>query len=504
MIKLTINGKERYSGEKPITISEALHKCGVSLPQPCGGKGICGKCAVKVRGQLSLPIDYELENLEPGLRLACQTYIEGNADIVLNNNEIPSIDKIKLQGEKYSIAVDIGTTNIKNQIIEDSSYQTIDLPTYKNPLSVYGADVISIISNEKDIESLINMQRVLLQGIIDIIKDNISNYEKINSTIILSGNTTMLYIASGISIKTLGQAPYLISEDFTKDKYPIPKELSSIPLQKIIYLPIFSAFLGGDFCAGMTYILKKHNDENILFADLGTNGEIFLKYGEKILAASVPMGPALEGGNITFGSCSIENAAIHFSPSDGFKLGPNSQTFYSFTGSCFIDLIAYFLSEKIITEDGNIQKGNNLFTVTDENNSKRIYISDRIYISQKDIRNFQLAKSALYSSVDFLIMKSGIKLSEINKIIISGNFGSSLNLNNFIITGFIPEFPNADFITPGNTSLLGAINYFRKEIMESEILHLKKITEIVKMESESYFKEKYISSLNFGVKNVNT
>lgn len=505
MIKLTIksSGKSVTFPEK-VTVSHAVREAGLKLDLPCSGRGVCGKCKVKISGELSSLTDFELMYLEPGERLACTTYITGNAVLFSKLEEITlSENKTINLNSNNKLIVDIGTTNIKRSLIDISKRKSTELETFRNPLSAWGTDVISLIKQASDKIELAKMTNSLREKIFEKIifeRDD----SKDTPEIFISGNTVMLYIFRKLNPQELGVHPYKITL-LSPDNNSETLTHNEIKLN-IFYTPVYSAFLGGDFSGSLALMISKYKQDNILFADIGTNGELFLRINETIRACSVPMGPALEGGNIKFGSPGGEKAAVHFDKKTGFKISAhyagqsgslNAGEFYEFTGSCLIDVIAHFLKEELISHTGEILKGNETFPLKETPEGKSLFLNKRVYISQKDIRNFQLAKGAFKAALLSLLKAAQTCGKEIKYFIAAGNFGSYLNPDNFKACGFLPDNINIEFRTEGNTSLKSAESIALQNISVSEILSLKERTNIINLDSSENFQENYIESLNF-------
>jgi uncharacterized 2Fe-2S/4Fe-4S cluster protein (DUF4445 family) len=292
--------------------------------------------------------------------------------------------------------------------------------------------------------------------------------------LVFSGNTVMLHLMFGIDPAPLGVFPYKLSRhDFENitaaniDFYG--PGCGGAPAPSVLGLPVVSAYLGGDFIGGVAFIEDAGFNSNYFFIDLGTNGEMAVcgKPGETY-ATSCAMGPALEGMNISSGMTADIGAIDHCAITDGVftchVIGDGEPTGVCGTG--LIDALALFLSNGIIGSNGSFDKskfkeetpianprGLRAITVLDE---KRMVIAGDIAIGQKDIRNIQLARGASRAGAEILLKESGISPDSIRNVIIAGAFGEKLNIAHFKSLGFIPDFPHAEYVFLGNTSVKAA------------------------------------------------
>ena len=338
-------------------------------------------------------------------------------------------------------ALDIGTTTVQAQLINLDTSEILDTFSALNDQRIFGADVISRISAARNgklngLFSAINNQTesILKQF---ILKYNPDKIEKCS----VSGNTTMLHLFCNTDPSPMGAAPY--TPAFLKEQYLTGKELS-LSAEQITLLPGISAFVGADITAGLTYIDIMNKNNNALFVDIGTNGEIAVwKENEKrLFCCSTAAGSCFEETEI---SCGLSAAS-------------------------FIDAIAEMKSKSIIDETG---------ALADKFIQK--------LISQEEIRRFQLAKSAIYSGIKTLCQTASIKLTEIGAAYIAGGLGTNLNLKNAALTGLLPSEIIDKAAACGNTSLLGAVKSLTDLSFLSRCREIIAYAETVELANNKYF-----------------
>lgn len=445
---------------------------GIKLSAPCGGKGTCGKCKIRVL-QGNKPISIEDQNffskqqLEQGYRLACRlTAYEGQileVDIekdkdfrIVSSYERVVPNGIHKVGEGYSIGIDIGTTTIVLELINLQTGKVESAYTLINSQRQYGADVISRInfSAQGGVEILKQcIQEDILKGI-KILKEEKNITSEEIKKIVIAGNTTMLHTLVGINCESLGQypfTPHLL--DLTELKFKDIFSEGEFNTQ-IILLPGISTYVGADITSGL-YFCHMHQTEAIkLFIDIGTNGEMAIGNKDKILALATAAGPAFEGGNISSGIGSIKGAISgviykedHFECQTIGGIEP-----VGICGSGLIDIMAKCIQYGLIDETGYIVDGTEEIIIYENN-------ENRIVLTQQDIRQVQLAKAAIRAGVEALILEYGVTYNEIETLYLAGGFGKYLTKESMTTLGLIPKELGDKIIKVGNSSLGGCIDY---------------------------------------------
>lgn len=340
-VKVTYEGAdivqmtECRAGENLLAI---LQKAGVCLPAPCGGRGRCGKCRVRIEKGRTLISKEEKEalsreQLEQGWRLACRAVVQMNLEILLPQSEenfwvlnaqqdvcdtLHKKDTCKIQNKSepagsaaqdWGIAIDLGATTIAMQRISIPDGAVLDTWNGVNHQRSYGADVISRI------EASVKGQKLRLQECIrrDLAEGicclalRAGGYEGMKGAA-LAGNTVMIHLLRGYDCTGLMGVPFE-PESLGEEKHSL-RELIAEDLPDItVYLfPGMASFVGGDITAG-TYACGFEHDKRIrMLIDLGTNGEMVLTNSAGLLCASTAAGPAFEGGRISWGMGSLPGA----------------------------------------------------------------------------------------------------------------------------------------------------------------------------------------------------
>ena len=424
-----------------------LAKNNIILPANCGGKGTCGKCRVTI-------IDEILQ--ETTIALSCQYSIEKsvtvNATTIMGEGLIKSIsnDFDVRPAKGTGIALDLGTTTIAAYLIDLSSGKQLDAISQINRQAVYGSDVISRIDASK--AHLKDLQRLIINQINIIIAALQKNRERV-SKMTVSGNMTMLHLLLGVDPSSMGVSPF--TPVFTQSKKLYGDNLG-INCSEVILLPSASAFIGSDIVAGILACDIIDDNKVNLFIDIGTNGEIVLSQKGNLYACATACGPAFEGAKIEMGMGGVNGAVSHISFSNGkLEVKTISGEAYGICGSGLIDCIALLIDNRLIEENGSFNNSSENILKKNLKETK-FYITEKVYITQGDIREFQLAKSAVISGIIALLDECNLVPEDIDNVYLAGGFGYYIDTKNAIKAGLLPGAFQEKIISVGNSSGQGA------------------------------------------------
>ena len=514
-MKITLKNKESN-----ILLSDLLRKALLDIAMPCGENHSCGKCKVKVSGELS-PISaaeaYFLtqKEIDSGVRLACFARATGDVCVELPDEGPAVILQDEYNGEsedndplvslgKYGLAIDIGTTTIVCSLYEAKRAKCLASVSDLNRQRRFGADVISRItySIENSVEELHECIRVQLEEMVEkICKEGSilrSNIEKA----VVAGNTTMLHFFAGLDPKGIGFYPFKPKSLFN---YEV-NVLSGIPA----YIPpCISAYIGADLVCCILVSGMTRKKETSFIVDIGTNGEMALFANGVLYCCSTAAGPAFEGVGISCGvhSCSgaISRVAYDEKRQEVSWETINSAEPFGICGSGLIDAIAMLLSQGAIDKHGRLRKDCHPLSayITGEGRSLRfVFPGTDIYITQEDIRKFQLAKGAIYAGIKTLIMHAGIKEEDLDVFYICGGFGTYLNPKSAEKTGLIPAETSERVVVLGNGAIKGAAMILIDKKNIETLEQIVKISKYIELSADADFMEQYIQGMNFAVNMV--
>lgn len=492
-VTVILNGK-KISAERGKTLSEIT-----GGEKPCGGHGKCGKCKVIVKGEVSALTETEKHLLSPketaaGVRLGCMAHMLGNCKITtISRNESlrvvsdSVVSKFELNPvfERYGVAIDIGTTTLAARIYNTKG-EILGSASSANPQQKHGTDVISRI--EAALGGNATQLAISIRQAVDDIISKIALTAKVDTKkidgVVTTGNTVMMALLTKESAEPFSHAPFNITRLFGETLTACELELQSLSEQTPVYIPpCISAFVGADtVCAILATGLCKNR--SAMLADIGTNGELALWHNGKLTVCSTAAGPAFEGVGICMGMRCADGAIDRVYVENGelkAHIINNSQPI-GICGSGLVDAAACMLDLNMIDENGYLE-------------DDKFVIRQPVYITPKDIRMLQLAKSAISAGISTLIENAKSSASDISTLYIAGGFGSYLNKENAAKIGLIPKAMYRAVKAVGNAALGGAAMMLLNKKARDIALCLAKDAVTVELSTDPLFSEKYILSM---------
>lgn len=468
-----------FEGEK--TVSQVLLDHGVQANHPCGGRGTCKKCVMRMEGALSPRTEAE-RDLPCGLRLSCQAKLLGDAQVwvdeetmlhIQSDGVMPVFSLKPVEG-KTGAAVDIGTTTVAVRLIDLAAGRVLGTRSMENPQRSIAADVIGRM--EAAMAGKGEVLKRLIRDAVDGMILSMCREQGIPGcdVRVITGNTTMLYLYTGKNPVTLSRAP------FEADCLFGCREGENI------YPPCMSAFVGADITCALLAADVLHTTDTVLLIDVGTNGEIALWKDGKLLVSATAAGPAFEGGGIEMGLGSVKGAIDRVWVEDGKILHTTigGEKALGLCGSGIIDAMAALLETEQVDETG----------AADED---ELYITDRVYLSAQDIRSIQLAKGAIAAGIKTLMDEEGVTAKDIDRMYLAGGFGAHLNLQSAAKIGLIPEELVQKTLVLGNAALSGAHMLLLNRDYEDDAKKLCQLARTVNLGGNPAFTENFMECMLF-------
>jgi uncharacterized 2Fe-2S/4Fe-4S cluster protein (DUF4445 family) len=550
-----------YQDNKAVTVEEgttilmAARKAGIVIESPCNGIGTCGKCKVKLdRESLKHVVSKGKHHLsryeeEQGYVLACETQVVGNITVISIQNQKNNTLKILSKGQSFDISlepfikkeysqnenytsvfagekelgrehgdtrgksygaiVDIGTTTLVASIVDLNDGSELGTVSALNPQAVYAQDVLSRIKFSSDDNGLSTMYSEVIKEInrmIHEVSDNSGISTENIYEIIFSGNTCMIHLASNTNPESLGKYPYTpkINGGIYLNASEHKIDISSFG---IMYLPpIISAYVGADITSGVL-ASQLHEKKGItLFVDIGTNGEMVIGFDGSLSATSTAAGPAFEGMNITHGMRAGHGAIEYFEVlDDGISTKVIGDTKASgICGSGLIDIVGELAHNGVINKTGKFvdPESSGLNQTLKEKlvkqDGKLVFkITEDVFLSQKDIRQVQLAKGAVRAGIEFLLASKGVKAEDVDRVLIAGSFGYHLRAKSLINIGLLPKEFEGKIEFIGNTSKSGGHAFLLNKAYRSQMEKLVKNVEVLELANYKDFDKVFVKCLNF-------
>ena len=481
-------------------VSELLQQHLPAFALPCAGNHTCGKCRVHIDGAVSPANESELrllgeDALAKGIRLACAACVTGDLTVTVHEEgqskivawyQTPEYERTETG---YGFAVDIGTTTVAVQLIERATGRVLAERLGENAQRGYGADVISRIEACKTVgldvlsgrinEQLEHMAQECLAetGITEIAES------------VVTGNSTMLHLYEGLDPASLAVVPFDVQSYFGCYSR---RTLAGAP----VYLPrCVGAYVGADItCAILAADLM--NGDTQLLVDIGTNGEMALARDGKLLCCATAAGPAFEGAGLSCGMPAAPGAIRTVQDIDGEISYETVQDAppVGVCGSGILDALAVMLQNEIIDDSGYLE----LEDEDEDEDEPGWKIGDsNIQITQRDVRQIQLAKSAICGGLMTLMDHESLTADDASRFFVAGGFGNTMNHDSAAAIGLFPAGLRSKTAFIGNGALGGACMLLMNRELRTQTEQLaQQATELSLSESPT-FMEYYVDCMSF-------
>lgn len=511
-------------------LSDAAASVNVAIGRHCGGAGVCGKCRVRTeRGKDPLSALNETErkilsdqDRNDGIRLSCCAAVERDGEVTVIDG-VESAGHSILEGfsesiagwapcaEGYGVSVDIGTTTVVCYLLDLDSRREAGRISFLNPQVVFGDDVISRIAYASSAaEALEKIRRTLTDEMDEKIgllaeREGIEK-EKI-SEITVAGNTVMEHIFAGVSPESIGRSPY--RPQFLSLP-PFRASEAGINIAKnglIKLLPNVAGYVGADIAAGVAALGIDETEGIKMLVDIGTNNEIVIGGAKGLYCCATAAGPAFEGARIQYGMRAstgaidrlfIEEGELRYSTIGGAKP-------IGLCGSGLIDAVALALREGLINSGGRFIKPE---SCADPRFRERLGRNDKgmtqllltdgdnpVCLTQKDIREVQLAAGAVKVGIGVMLEEAGISADELSEVCLAGAFGNNINMESAAAIGLIPDIDRNKIRSVKNSSGLGASLALASADFYERTKRTAEKMRYIELSSLPDFQERFVSAM---------
>jgi len=482
---------------------------------------------IEALGMGDLRIDPEgLDELSHLLRRA-----QHRVTVTVAHGEISKVESGDTTARNFGLAIDIGTSTLVVSLINLSTGEEKGVSARLNPQRQFGADVISRIQFcRENPGGIFQLWHVLMEELSQMVRE-VSRKAGVKlsdiSEAIVVGNPTMQHLFLCIDPCYIGESPYapVISRKVRlQSSAGLGPSLGPFPAQTP---PNLSGFVGSDIVGGIISQELLESDENQLLIDLGTNAEIVLGNKNRLLACNAAAGPAFEGAKIECGMIALKGAIdrVWFDEEDVEAASSRLKTRQDaastedvrvhvigdatpkgICGSGLVDAVACLLDLGILEPSGKmaspaalpetlspkIQK-----RLTQEGKEIRFHFSTKVYVSQQDVRQLQVAKAAVAAGIEILTKKMGVETKQIQRVMIAGAFGSYVNPVSARRIGLIPNLPLDRVVSVGNSALEGAKMYLLSRRVRDVADRIRDIVELHELSADDDFKDVFVSKIPF-------
>jgi uncharacterized 2Fe-2S/4Fe-4S cluster protein (DUF4445 family) len=405
--------------------------------------------------ELTVPLDL-LRGLGKTLRDS-----DWHVTAVFVDDVLIDVESGDTSARRFAVAFDLGTTTVVATLLDLETGQPAAVRSMLNKQQPFGADVISRISaTMMDPEALGRLQQLAHETLRELVEEVVAEAHVDISEIYevaVTGNVTMLQLALGIDPEPLSMAPFTIASR----RLPAAKASDfGIPAHErapAVLFPALGAYVGPDIVAGVLATGLTLDKRVRLFIDVGTNSEIVLGSSAKALATAAPAGPAFEAAQIRCGMRAADGAIEGVKIVDGdvqlTVIGDVPPV--GLCGSGLVDAVAELVGAGILDHSGRFVLGSSerLGKIGEEN---VFYLSDDVFLSQRDVRELQFAKASIATGWTILCQELGVEPGEISQVLLGGSFGSYLTASSAVRIGLVPKLPLPRIVAAGNVAGEGA------------------------------------------------
>jgi uncharacterized 2Fe-2S/4Fe-4S cluster protein (DUF4445 family) len=419
------------------------------------------------------------------------------------------------ENASYALAVDIGTTTVAAYLVDLEAGEVVDVMSELNRQAAFGADVVSRIDASKDKGARTLQQRIVEQ--LQEMGDSLCARRRIRSTDVIAcvaaGNTTMVHFLLGADATGIASAPFIpvITDLFVESASEVG--LSFHPDARLVTLPSISGYVGADIVAAILAGEMHEADELSLLIDIGTNGEIVLGNRDGLICCSTAAGPAFEGAHIQHGVGGVAGAV-----SEVLRRGTDwvFQTIQGAApvgvcGSGIVDAVSLLIQDAVLESTGRLKDTDELsdemktayasrlsedgpsFAIVPGENGQ----AARVALTQKDVREVQLAKAAIAAGVRTLVDHAGINMGEIKRLFLAGGFGSYIRRSSAVQIGLIPDELSDRVESIGNAAGTGVVTALLKRSALADCLRIAGMADYLELSNSQKFQDNYIEEMMF-------
>ena len=421
---------------------------------------------------------------------------------VLADDVLIDVEPGDTTGSRHAIAFDLGTTTVVATLLDLETGQPKAVRSVLNAQQPFGADVISRISatmlDEGALDTLRERAHETLRQLTDEVcaeggVDPLAVYE-----VVVTGNVTMIQFALGIDPEPLSMAPFTIAARKLPEARAADFGLQVHERAPAVLFPALGAYVGPDIVAGILATGLTLDRRVRLFIDVGTNSEIVLASSAKALATAAPAGPAFEAAQIRCGMRAADGAIEGVKIVDGevqlTVIGDVEPV--GLCGSGLVDACAELVAAGMLDGSGRfVLDASDRFAKIGEENV--FYLTDDVYLSQRDVRELQFAKASIATGWTILCRELGIDPEEVSQVLLGGSFGSYLTPASAVKIGLVPRLPLTRIVAAGNVAGEGAKIAALSVTERAAANAVLEEVEYVELSGRSDFNDLFIDQLAF-------
>ncbi len=438
---------------------------------------------------------------------------------VVVDDVLVAVEPGDTSGRVFGIAYDLGTTTVVATLLDLTNGMPLAVSSMLNKQQRFGADVISRISATMLDPDALNTLQSLAHQTLDELTGEVCDEAGVERSevyqVAVAGNATMVQIALGIDPEPLGVAPFILAAEDYPDARADELGINVNPRARACLFPALGAYVGGDIVSGGLACGMDRDQRVRLFIDVGTNCEMILGNGERLLATAAPAGPAFEAASIACGMRAapgaievvrIDESGVHVECIDGADA-------VGICGSGLVDAVAELVRVGILDESGRFVSDEQATKVAPHvadrlvmRGQERIFVlsgdpvaGNGVYLSQRDVRELQFAKAAISTGWAILLEEFGIKEQDVQQVLLAGSFGSYLSPKNAIRIGLVPKIAASRVVSAGNVAGEGAKMVLLSGSERNGAHSLLNVITYVELSDREDFNDRFVEELAFPV-----
>lgn len=485
-----------------LSIMEVARSKGIALNTPCGGRGTCGKCLVRVLSGNAPPTPEDRSilsegMLREGLRLSCRIRPRTPVTIEIQSRfdlrAAPSVTRLgtKPLPNKVLAAVDLGSTSVQLRTIDPATGEVLGEASVLNRQVRRGHDVMTRLTYALESpaarDELTNDARETFRLLEEAARGRIFAKDGEITHWFVAANSAMTALLWGADVRSLAEAPYYPPFFEERKGPPTAWGLSG---ETLTTFPLLGSFVGGDTAAAIIATDLDKPGASRMLIDIGTNTEIVLAHRDTLYAASTPAGPAFEGGNISVGMRAEFGAIVRIDVREDGAIRATTIGSGKPKGICgtgLLEVLGELVRAGLVEKDGAISSG-----------ADRITLARGVDLLQMDIRELQLAKGALRAATKLLCRVAEIRDADLASVLLAGAFGANLHHDIAIRLGMLPEVDPSAVHAVGNAALQGATLFARDpEGVRDRLADIRARLSHIELAMRDDFQDVFVASLNF-------
>ena len=447
-----------------------------------------------------------LQDLGPALRLG-----EWQVSVTLTDAgdswRLVRVNPAQSKVHIYGLAVDLGTTTVVGELIEPESGKVLASRIIYNGQRQFGVDVTTRMMYAEKKDGLTELRQAILNTMNELIATLCTDLECHSdaiSAIVIAGNTIMMHLLLGFDPSSIRRDPYVPTATVYPILSAVETGINAHPGAPLYLFPAASGYVGGDVTAGLLATGISDKEATSILIDIGTNGETILGNRDFLLACSGSAGSAFEGCGLRWGMAAQLGAIDRVWVTAGNELAYQTvggEPARGICGSGLIEALGAFLQSGAIDRSGKVNRNSSQVILIDGNPEVMIApenetaVGENLTLRQGDIDNLIRDKAALFAGSRILLANADLSFIDVDEILIAGNFGQSLEVEQAVRIGLLPDIPRERIHFIGNSSLAGA----RSAILSAEAWQkAQKIAAsltCLELTAESRYFEEYTAAL---------